>query len=253
MKVVLTLMAVFSIINCNGQNNLEKAIVTPSQIDTLIFLEKQFSENDSTPPPQNEKWYRFLPGKNNKVLVTAAHATSQMREGAIKRPDGGTGSLALSLNKYRNIPVLVTSYMSPSDPNYYDDNEFKDSLSKIIDELKPILIIDLHGSHPFRPYDVDFGTMKGRSMSERKYLLDSLTLELRQNGLTNLSLDYFSASTNQTITKFVWNKGYSCIQLEINSNYLSADEGNIYAQKTAQLLQALIRFIDDIHPNPRLK
>lgn len=155
--------------------------------------------------------------------------------------------MAVILNKLRNVHVLFTTFLSPSDPNYYDDNDFKRKLSQIVDSIKPIIVIDLHGSNPVRPYDVDFGTLNGLSYLDRKDLFDSLSYELNTNSLENQSLNYFSASTNKTITKFLYNKNIPCIQLEINSNYLSPDEGNIYSQKTAQLLQALLRFIDDVN------
>ncbi|HAY34190.1 MAG TPA: ketol-acid reductoisomerase [Ignavibacteria bacterium] len=229
-----------------SQSRYEKAIVSPNEIKDIINYEKSFSDNDSIPPPKDSLWFRYIPGSRN-VLFTAPHATSQIRNGSIKQPDGGTGSLAVILNKLKNVPVLVTTYLSPSDPNYYDDNDFKRKLSQIVDSIKPIIVIDLHGSNPVRPYDVDFGTLNGLSFLGRKDLFDSLSYELSSNSLENQSLNFFSASTNQTITKFLYNKNIPCIQLEINSNYLSPDEGNIYSQKTAQLLQALLRFIEDVY------
>jgi len=75
-------------------------------------------------------------------------------------------------------------------------------------------------------------------------LFNKLKKVLKNEGLLNQSQDYFSAESNQTITKFLFNRNVTCIQLEINSNYLSPNLGDVYGQKTAQLLQALMRFID---------
>ncbi len=243
--LLLSLFLSFSMFSIS-QSRYEKAIVTPNDIRNIINYEKPFSDNDSIPAPKDSLWFKYIPG-SLKILFTAPHATSQNREGSIKQPDGGTGSLAVILNKLRNVPVFYTTYLSPSDPNYYDDNDFKRKLSQIVDSIKPIIVIDLHGSNPVRPYDVDFGTLNGLSYLDRKDLFDSLSYELSTNSLENQSSNYFSASTNQTINKFLYNKNIPCIQLEINSNYLSPDEGNIYSQKTAQLLQALLRFIDDVN------
>ena len=222
----------------------QKAFVTPSNIDSVIFFEKKFSKNDSTPAPNKISWFEYRSG-TKKILIIAGHATAQMRDGKIKQSDAGTGSIAIELNKLLNVPVLFTTYLSPSDPNYYDNNEFKDTLSKIADKIKPIIVIDLHGSHPYRPYDIDFGTMNGKSYLTRLDLFNNVKLAFRNEGFTNQSQDFFSAEKNQTVTKYLYNKGIPCIQLEINSNYLSADQSNIYGQKTAQLLQALICFIDE--------
>lgn len=232
------------VLHAQTVDNTRRAIVTSANVDSIIVYEKRFSLNDSIPPPQNTAWFEYIKGTKN-ILVIAGHATAQMREGKIKQADAGTGSLAIELNKLTNVPVLYTTYLSPSDPNYEDNNEFKDTLAKLLTELNPILVIDLHGSHPYRPYDIDFGTMKGKSYLTRKDFLDSLKVSLHREGLSNQSQDYFPAEKNQTITKFVTSRGVPCIQLEINSNFLSADLGNIYGQQTAQLLQALIHFIND--------
>jgi hypothetical protein len=221
-----------------------KAIVTPATIESLILWEKTISATCSIPPPTNCRWFEYRKGTKN-ILVIAEHATAQMRDGKMKQADGGTGPIALELNKLLNVPILYTTYLSPSDPNYYDRNEFKDTLAKIVTELKPILVLDLHGSHPFRPYDIDFGTMNGKSYLTRKDFLDSLKIVFSNEGLINQSQDYYSAEKNQTITKFIFGKAIPCIQLEINSNYLSPALGNMYGQKTAQLLEALLRFISE--------
>ena len=222
----------------------QKAIVTPDHIDSIISFEKKFSQNSSTPAPPNKKSFEFKAG-SKKILFIASHATAHRREGEIKPADAGTGSMAVELNKLLRVPVLYTTYLSPSDPNFEDNNEFKDSLAKILIKVKPVFVIDLHGSKAFRPYDVDFGTMNGKSFLTRKDLFDKLKNVLKNEGLINQSQDFFSAAQNQTITKFVSGKGIPCIQLEINSNYISAKDGDLFGQKTAQLLQALIRFVDN--------
>ena len=228
--------------NIHAQN-LKRAIVTKNDIDSIIKFEKVFAGNDSTNPPAGKNWFEFRKG-SKKILIIASHATAQTRDSQIKGPDGGTGSLALQLHKQSHVSVLYTTYLSPLDPNFYDNNTFKDSLAKIIAKIKPVFVIDLHASHFSRPYDIDFGTMNKKSYLNKLAEFNQLKAILKNEGLINQSLDYFPAATNKTITKFVYNKGTPCIQLEINSNYLSPEMEGLYAQKTAQLLQALIRFID---------
>ena len=76
----------------------QKAIVTPDDIDSIILFEKKFAKNDSTPAPINTKSFEFKKG-TRKILFVAGHATAHIREGKIKQPDAGTGSLAVELNK----------------------------------------------------------------------------------------------------------------------------------------------------------
>lgn len=242
MKLIAIIFFSISLLNLNAQS-LKKAIVTNKDIDSIIDIEKVFARNGSTTAPPGENWFEFRQG-SKKILFIAGHATAQMRNGEIKQPDGGTGSLALKLYNQRDVSVLFTTYLSPSDPNYYNNNAFKDSLTKIVAKIKPIIVIDLHASHPYRPYDVDFGTMNGTSYLTKLSLFNRLKTILKSEGLLNQSQDYFPAAANQTITKFLYYKNIPCIQLEINANYLSPGGGDVHGQKTAQLLQALLRFID---------
>ncbi len=62
-------------------------------------------------------------------------------------------------------------------------------------------------------------------------------------GKINQSQNFFSAAQNQTVTKFLHQKGIPCVQLEINANYISAEKGGLFAQKTAQLLQGSMHFV----------
>lgn len=88
--------------------------------------------------------------------------------------------------------------------------------------------------------------MGGISYLDRKDLFDSLSIELSSNSLDNQSLNFFAADINHTVTRFLHNKKCTCIQLGIDYNFLAPARGDLYAQRTAQLLQALLRFIDDV-------
>jgi hypothetical protein len=253
-KTILIVFALFCFFESFAQLDtskitlpLSKAFIEPDIIDAMLNDEVRFRLNDSLHAPSGKNWFEFMPG-NSKVLVVAPHATSQVRNGNVKRADSGTGSLAITLNKLNNCPLLFTTYLSPSDPNYYDDNAFKDSLKKLLDQLKPVIVIDLHASNPYRPYDVDFGTMNGASFLDRIDLYKLLIKAFYDNGLNNLSQDRFAADRNQTVTKYVKNKNIPCLQLEINSTWFPVESSeyltkSFYAHRGAQLLQAISSFI----------
>jgi len=227
---------------CNLQ---AQKIVSEAEIDSLIHYEKRFSRNYSTAAPKDKNWFEYHAGKG-KVLIVAGHATAQTREGSIKVADTGTGSLAVALHKILNVPVIYTTYLSPSDPNFYDNNAFKDSLSVIIEKIQPILVLDLHASKASRDYDVDIGTMHGVSYLTREDLLESLQSSLKKGGITDLSQDFFSAEKNLTITKFVSNKEIPCMQLELNDNLISPSVDDVHREKSKKLLQSLVVFIESI-------
>jgi hypothetical protein len=222
-----------------------QTIVSESETDSLIHYEKRFSKNYSTPAPKDKNWFEYHKGRG-KILIVAGHATAQTREGNIKVADAGTGSLAVALHKILDIPVLYTTYLSPSDPNFYDDNAFKDSLLVIIEKIQPILILDLHASRASRDYEVDIGTMHGVSYLTREDLLESLQSSLKKGGFSHLSQDFFSAEKNLTITKFVSKRGVPCMQLELNHNLISPSIDDNHREKSKKLLQSLVVFIESI-------
>ena len=73
---------------------------------------------------------------------------------------------------------------------------------------------------------------------------------MRQEGLENLSNNYFPAAKNQTITKYASGPGVPTVQLEINSTWLTPAQDNLSVHRFSQLLQALTRFIRRRNNNP---
>jgi hypothetical protein len=148
-----------------------KAIVKTEDIELAIKTEWDQRKNYDVAPNQGEPWFSVLNGTSH-VLISAPHATAQIREGKSKFADAGTCALAVLLNHLAKTPAIYTTRQSPSDPNFYDDNEYKSTLAKLLDKYHPKLVLDLHASHFYRPYDVDFGTMGGESF-KRAYGLAS--------------------------------------------------------------------------------
>jgi hypothetical protein len=222
----------------------DKAIVDVVAVTEAVEIEKATNANSETPAPNGAQWFEVIEGEA-PVIVTAPHATKPFREGQYRFSDGGgTAALARMLNKLSGATVIYTTFASPSDPNYYDDNAFKAALAALIVSKRPVLVLDLHGSHSYRPYDVDLGTMNGQSLQGKDALVADIVRTLKAEGLANLSYNYFAASQNQTITKFVAARGVPAIQLEISSTWLAPSQDNLSAHRFAQLLQAMIRYID---------
>jgi LmbE family N-acetylglucosaminyl deacetylase len=143
---------------------------------------------------------------------------------------------------------LYTIDASPSDPNFYDDNDFKKALGSLLERKKPRLLLDIHASHSHRPYDIDLGTMDGASLLGQEALRRDLIDILHGEGIANVSLDFFSAKKNQTITKFAAALGVPAIQLEINSTWLHPSANDLDAHRFSQLLDALARFAARVQP-----
>lgn len=248
--LVIVILGLISLLSCHLSRQkdtypliLKRALITKHHVQEAIDLEKDFSKRYESSPPIGHSWFEVKHGTASAVLIVAGHATSPTREGKLRFPDAGTGSLAVLLHRLTNTTVIYTTYASLSDPNFYDNNEFKKTLSQLIAEEKPILVLDLHASHGYRPYDIDFGTMGGKSLLGKSHLLNLLADTLRREGLINFSQDYFSAKRNQTVTKYISAQEVPCIQIEINSTWLSHGTDKLSSHRFAQLLQGLTRFV----------
>lgn len=229
---------------CASNPNLpERALVEPKQVSSAVALAVKINSRKGIAIPEGENWFKIIDGQT-PIIIAAPHSTRPLREGERRFSDGGgTAALAVAIGEMTGATIMYTIYEGPSDPNYYDDNEFKKELSRLIDKVKPKFILDLHGSHPFRSYDIDLGTMNGQSLLGNSKLLFSLIDHLKDEGIESVSYNRFGASKNETITKFASQKGVPTIQMEINSTYVSPSLGNIEAQRFSRLLQALVRFI----------
>lgn len=219
------------------------AIIEPKLVRTAIDIEKRLNQREGVPVPPGQRNFQVILG-NQPIIITAPHSVRPFRNGKYRFSDGGaTAAYALALAELVGAHVIYASYESEVDANYEDDNDFKRQLAVLIEQVDPVLVLDLHGSNPMRSYDLDIGTMDGKSLLGEPTLVTDLISRLATEGIVNISYNRFSASKQQTITKFSSLKGVPTLQLEINATYLMPSEGAIEAQRFAILLQGLTRYI----------
>ena len=122
--------------------------------------------------------------------------------------------------------------------------EFKARLGELIAELHPVLVLDIHGSNAFRPYDIDLGTMHGQSVGGDPAIVPQLAAALRGAGLVNVSDNRFPAASNRTITRYAHARGVPAVQLEFSVTRTSPQDGPLAGHLFAQALEGLARFLD---------
>ncbi|MBL6985512.1 MAG: N-formylglutamate amidohydrolase [Methylobacter sp.] len=248
MKLIKTTYVIgifISLLGCSARPlHYDKAIVEPGIVATAIELEDRLNKRQGVTAAEGERWFEVIQG-SIPVVITVPHSTAPFREGKRRFSDGGgTAALAVAIGRITGATVIYTTYEGPSDPNFYDDNAFKEQLKAILVKSNPKYVLDIHSSHPYRSYDVDIGTMSGQSLLGNNDLLENLLEHFRREGITHISNNRFAASKNQTITKFSSANGIPAIQLEFNSTWVNPSNGNIQAQRFSLLIQALVRFIN---------
>lgn len=220
------------------------AIIEPKMVRTVIKMEESLNARKGVVKPADQAAFEYIPG-NQPIIITAPHSVRPFRNGKYRYSDGGgTAAYAAALAELTGAHVLYASYEDGFDANYEDDNAFKFKLNDLINEVNPSLVLDIHGSNPMRSYDLDIGTMNGESLLTQTELMSDLIHRLAKEGILNISVDRFSASKQQTITKFASKRNVPSLQLEINATYLMPSEGSLEAQRFAIMLQGLTRFIN---------
>ena len=221
------------------------AIIEPKLVRSSIVIEKQLNDRQGVPMPPGEESVKIVAG-TQPIIITAPHSVRPFRNGKYRFSDGGaTAAYAIALAELVGAHVIYANYENGTDPNYQDDNEFKRELAGLIEQVNPVLVLDIHGSNPMRSYDLDIGTMNGDSLLGQAGLVTDLIDTLAKEGIFNISYNRFSASKQQTIAKFASKRGVPTLQLEVNATYLMPSEGHIEAQRYAILLQAFSRYISN--------
>jgi hypothetical protein len=230
----------------------KRAIIDVADIEKVIPIEKEINDHVGKAVSNTATWFEIHSGLQ-PVIVTAPHATKPFREGQYRFSDGGgTAALALALHNVCGVTAIYTTYDSPSDPNFYDDNDFKKTLGQLVESSRPVLVLDLHGSHPYRPYEVDIGTMNGASLVGKRDYLDQIVTAFRDEGISNISHNWFSGLRNQTIIKYASIRGAPSIQLEFNALRISPLSSDGGAHRLSQTLQALVEFLGKLGACSRL-
>lgn len=184
-----------------------------SQMEMSLFPKHDRIETDDL----------FLSVKGSfPVLLSAPHAVRHTRSGKIKKSDRVTGTLALLLAEATGCSALCLRRNYGGDPNYDEVSPYKQELLEMITELRPRIVIDLHGMATTR-LDIDVGTMWGRSLNGRHNLVDRLRSCLAPYGLHKvIENKSFCAAHTHTITRLVSTENHPpvpALQLEISGMY----------------------------------
>lgn len=156
-----------------------------SEVDfeELELLENKFKEQDFN----SKKGHVLLDG-DGSIMLSASHAVEQTRGGRIKLGEYRTGVIVSIMHSLTNCPVIYKTKNIGNDANYSPRSAYRSDLVKYIKSNENIkLLIDLHISHPFRPYSIDIGTGRSNHISYKSKLLSTV-------------IDTFSINTNYDIS-----------------------------------------------------
>lgn len=169
-----------------------KAIIKPEHIESAINFEKEANDRKGQKAPDGQSWVEVIGGVK-PVIITSPHSNESKRNNESHHDAVGLEALARMLADITGASIIYSKFKNIRDPNFYDDSSFKSKLRELINSKNQKLVIDLHGSNSYRPYDVDLGTMYGDSISHDSSVFKELITILHDEGLSNISCDFFPA------------------------------------------------------------
>lgn len=171
------------------------------------------------------------------ILFTAVHTMKQKREdNSIKLNEPYTKAIALYLNKYADVNIMIKIKDTGIDSNKDNNDEFKIELIKFIKDNNIKLVIDLHGANKTRDFDIEFGTLN--NLSADYSTIKELEEAFLENNIHNIYHNdpFKGGAITQTI---YFEEDIDVIQMEINSKY--RDYKNL--ENLEKLINSLNNFI----------
>lgn len=193
----------------------------------LVTLEKaQFLAN----------WYRGLDGAppftfvggSIPTMVSAPHAVTHWRNGAIKASEDYTGSIALELARITGAHAVVSTRFDEADPNWdpLDHSAYKQALVAYVKEHGITLLLDIHGMVTASPDILALGTGAGANVTARPDIAETVFEILSEHVLPfadryekHLALDgRYAARRDTTIASTVAREcSIACLQVELST------------------------------------
>jgi gamma-glutamylcyclotransferase (GGCT)/AIG2-like uncharacterized protein YtfP len=228
----------------SGSWRRQGSVALRQPVEFALAFEKEQEERCRDFPPEDSSGMVFLRG-DAPMLVTAPHATRHLRMNKLKQEEGYTGAISVILHSLTGSYALYTHWASKSDPNFYDDAPFKKKLEKIVRKFGIRFVLDLHGTRVQKNKDLYPGIgNNGEFLIGKDFYLHKLEDSAKSNGLIIGGLNFFPASIQMTVTKFVATKlRIPAMQIEINEKLRELKSNPQGFEKLVRFLTDYIRYI----------
>lgn len=212
--------------------------------EEAVAVEKTyFSKTDRLINPQKNSPYKYWQGCK-PVLVTAPHSVRHVRKKKIKPSDIFTGSIAYFLFELTGCHSLALVKSYNGDPNYDQNCVFKEKIKDICSDNEIKLVIDLHGASRDRPFEIDLGTMNGKSLLGNREIKKLLMECFQEYGIEKITCNNLSADNQDTVTKYTACKlKIPSLQIEINRRLRAPNQNG---EPFNRLLASMALFVSQI-------
>lgn len=204
-----------------------------------LFITPSLCENLPSPGEENA----FTIYGTEPVLITSVHGVAHTRLGATKPADRGTFEFGHLVARSLGGIFFGQWALGEADSNHRRDTLLKKKLAILLREHAIKMSIDMHSSHPARPYDIELGTRSGRSLLGNNGFSLELEKSFALHHLACATDQYFKAEGidgGETITEFVSTILHTpAIQLEISASIISGDGGVVGYHARSKVANAI--------------
>lgn len=161
------------------------------------------------------------------ILISAPHAARHWRDGDWKHEDEYTAAIGSLLHRLLGVHLIYARYQLSPDPHVDgDDNEFKQAVSRFVQETPVRVALDLHGARGDRDFAIALGTIGGRTFASYE---SRLIAAFAAQGFTpdaDTSLDrlalnlprYMGGAVLPTVTRYLWEQhSIPAAQIELSA------------------------------------
>ena len=188
-----------------------------------------------------DKWNKiFVAMGATPVVLSAPHAITTSNNGVVHKAECYTGALAEILQRETDCSCLANrKYIKNNDPNTVNDNnDYKKYLASIIKSTDVKLILDIHGSRPEIPCDIELAVDDFKNCD--KEIIIDLVNRLSAEGFIVHIDERFKASESRILAKWVKTTfGINSIDMKINKNL--RDLTNDFSKERLQTLTDVLK------------
>lgn len=181
-----------------------------------------------------------------KVLISAPHSTTHVRDGKTLFSEPHVGAIAKLLHEDLGCPIIYKSANCGDDPNFDLPSPYKDAIVQYVKDHDVQCVLDLHQLSPKRPCCVDIGTNSFANVFNLRHyeILDGALKQFLACPIFTDTL--FKSSMPQRISTFVANVcKVSCFQIEFQSNLFKPTSSDFNAEGVYNALAQTIRIINE--------
>jgi len=195
-----------------------------SSIGRLLEEIKEIENTRIHYDKEDKEYFEFRKGKI-PILISAPHGARHWRDNNWKEEDEYTSSIAIKLAEQTGAYVIFVKNATREDPNYIEENRYKEAVSEVIKKYEIKFLLDLHGANKRRNFKVSVGIIDNDiekcSCPTFKEIIQR-AFSVFQDEIYNL--DGLTASHPGTITCFARNRlGIEAAQIEINAKFRIVD------------------------------